>query len=649
MKNISLILLIIAQLNLVSYSQTKKRDLLPEAANFDKIKSTIVSAAAWHPFPTITDRDNWDTIDESKKKSIINEGERFINYEWKTIPASIALDFRRNGNRSRYENISFGKRGALSSLLFAELVENKGRFLDDISNGIWSICEESFWGASAHLSAQKAGNGLPDVTDPIVDLFAAETASLLSWTNYLLGDKLDQVSPLLRQRIKYEIERRIFKPYLSRNYGWLGFESKPNNWNPWINSNMLISTLFMQDDQSERIELINKIIVTLNNFINPYPDDGGCDEGPSYWNVAGGRLFTCLDYLYRCTNGKINIYNERVIKNIASYIYKMHIAGNYYFNTGDGAAAVNLDPALIFSMGKNINDGIMKSFGAYLNKQNQESAENYFFNAPVHLRLAALFEDREIETFDAKEALLRDFWLPQSQYAGARSNDGKKEGLYFAMQGGNNGESHNHNDVGNFVLYVNGQPAIIDIGVETYTAKTFSKDRYTIWTMQSDYHNLPNLNGFMQSAGSNFKASNISYEEENSFAEFKMDISKAYPKDAKVEKWIRSVRLNRNKNIVLAEDYKFSEFLTPLRLNFITCLQPIISEDGTVKFNSTDRFKNASLFMKYDNSKFEPSIEKIKIDDSKLHRVWGDYIYRVKLLSKENKLEDKIKIIFSQE
>ena len=35
----------------------------------------------------------------------------------------------------------------------------------------------------------------------------------------------------------------------------------------------------------------------------------------------------------------------------------------------------------------------------------------------------------------------------------------------------------------------------------TYTKQTFGKDRYTIWTMQSNYHNLPMINGVPQKFG----------------------------------------------------------------------------------------------------------------------------------------------------
>ena len=84
--------------------------------------------------------------------------------------------------------------------MLAECVENQGRFLDAIVDTVWAIAEESSWTIPAHQGAQKAGGGLPDTTEPIVDLFSAQTAHSLGWTLYLLGERLDIVSPLVRPR-----------------------------------------------------------------------------------------------------------------------------------------------------------------------------------------------------------------------------------------------------------------------------------------------------------------------------------------------------------------------------------------------------------------------------------------------------------------
>ena len=67
----------------------------------------------------------------------------------------------------------------------------------------------------------------------------------------------------------------------------------------------------------------------------------------------------------------------------------------------------------------------------------------------------------------------------------AREKPGSSEGLYVAAEGGHNAQSHNHNDVGNVIVFADGRPVLVDAGVEEYTSKTFSSRRYEIWTMQS--------------------------------------------------------------------------------------------------------------------------------------------------------------------
>jgi hypothetical protein len=53
----------------------------------------------------------------------------------------------------------------------------------------------------------------------------------------------------------------------------------------------------------------------------------------------------------------------------------------------------------------------------------------------------------------------------------------RTKGFDVALNAGNNGVSHNHNDTGSIILFKEGTPVLIDVGVETYTAKTFSPER----------------------------------------------------------------------------------------------------------------------------------------------------------------------------
>ena len=184
----------------------------------------LISQADWHPYPTVEDRDDWMGLREAVKKAHLQAGEAALGFEWPALPAALFLEYARMGNRSNYQNVRNVRRNTLRDLVVAECLEGEGRFLDDIANGIWTMCEETYWGVPAHIGVQKAGKGLPDAEEPTVDLFAAETLSLLAWTHYLLGDRLDSVSPLVRLRIVYEAQRRALTPCFEReDFGWMGF------------------------------------------------------------------------------------------------------------------------------------------------------------------------------------------------------------------------------------------------------------------------------------------------------------------------------------------------------------------------------------------------------------------------------------------
>ena len=144
-------------------------------------------------YPRASDRAAWEALDAQWKKETIRQGEAYLNYDYPSLSATDFMAFSRTGNRVLYEDKTFGKRYALSALVLAECVEDKGRFLDDIINGIFSICEESAWQLPAHNSYMRDTPQLllPDVTAPIMDLFSCETGAVLAAAYYLLAARLD--------------------------------------------------------------------------------------------------------------------------------------------------------------------------------------------------------------------------------------------------------------------------------------------------------------------------------------------------------------------------------------------------------------------------------------------------------------------------
>lgn len=635
-----------------SYSNEKKDNLiLSESYSIETLRKILIDYQSWHPFPKSEEHEKWMSIPEATRKCNITRGERLLGYKWSFIPATTFLEFVRNGNRSNYEALSFDRRNKLSDLVIAECLEGKGRFIDDIVNGIWAICEESYWGVPAHLYMQKVGYGLPDINEPTVDLFVSETANLLSWVHYLFGSKLDAISPLIKERIQKEMERRVLNPCLERNdFHWMGFAGKRvNNWNPWCNSNWLTAILLLETNKEKRISAVNKVLRSLDFFVGGYAPDGGCDEGPGYWNVAGGALFDCLELFYSATDGKINFYNEPLIKEIGRYIYRVHIYDNYFVNFADAAAKIDIPSDLVYKYGKEIGDERLANFGAYFAEKRRKS--NQCVSGNMGRRMFALFNLSDLLSAKPAQPLIRDVWMENIQVMTARSFEGSEKGFYLAAKGGHNAESHNHNDVGNFIVYLDGYPVLIDVGVETYTAKTFGENRYEIWTMQSAYHNLPVINGVMQKEGREFEAKNVAYSYDDSFAQLSLDIAGTYPEVANVDSWIRTIRLNRGKDIKVSELYKLTETSNDLKLCLMTPCKTTVEKPGIISLDYVQNEKNQKpvrVLIHYETNKFKPSIEEISVEDNRLKSVWGDRLIRIIFQVNSPKIQDTLTLLITQ-
>lgn len=614
----------------------------------ETLKEILMSAEDWHPFPKVSERAGWETLPATLRLAHIRQAEKHLNGGWETPKASVFLEYVRNGNRSNFQGVSFSRRAQLAELVIGECMEGSGRFLDDILNGVWMICEETYWGVPAHVGAQKRGSGLPDVKEPTVDLFAAETGMLLAWTYYLLGEKLDEISPLIGERIDFEVKRRIIDVNLERDdFWWMGFRGGTvNNWNPWICSNWLAAVLILEKDQDKRVLSVYKILRCLDNFLNPYPRDGGCDEGPGYWDRAGGSLYDCLELLKSVSGGLIDVFEEPLIEEIGKYIYRVYISGRYFINFADAAAKLNANASVIYRYGKSITDDALAGFGAFLAEQQGLGEDNVRGSFGWLGRvLPVLFDLDELLTAEAVEPLERDFWFGELEVMGARSFEGSNEGFYVAAKGGHNAESHNHNDIGNFIVYADGFPVLIDVGVETYTAKTFSQKRYEIWTMQSAYHNLPTINGMMQKEGRDFKATKVHYEADNKKASFSLDISTAYPEEAGIKSWERTVTLNRGNDVLIHDKYELEEALESIRLSLISWCEPELEEEGNIRLVFPKEGNSSkSIHVIYEKKKFNVDIETIDLEDARLQSSWGPRLFRIVLSAKNKFLKDNFSL-----
>jgi len=624
---------------------TSPQNLLTATYPAAFLAQNLLAPGDWHPYPRWQQRDAWQGLPQDIRAVILQKAEKNKAAGWNAVLATTFLEFQRNGNRSNYENQDFGRRTQLQNLVLAECIEGNGRFLDDIANGIWLICEESFWGVPAHLGAQKAGVGLPDVTEPIIELFGAETVALLAWTHYLLGDQLDKVSPLIRKRIVIESERRQLEPARRRNdFVWMGLDGANrhlNNWNPWINSNLLVANFLLEQDATLRLQLTSKIIRSLDAYLNQYWPDGGCEEGPGYFSRSPMSYFECVSLIESVTGNRTKIFAHPFLDSMGRYILNTHICGESYINYGDAHVHAAPDGNVLYRYGKAVGDADLTGFGALLASRDGVTSTGLPLSGSQNVNLTglsrnlpALMQAAEIRTARRDDPMVRDVWYPYLGLMAAREKSGATQGMYLAMQAANNGRSHSHNDSGSFILYHDCDPVAIDVGVETYTAQTFSAHRYDIWTMQSAYHNLPTVGGVMQHDGANFKASDVVYKSTEQSASLSCNLATAYPKEAGIHQWLRSVTLNRGNGTMSVQE-KFSlASAQEISISIMTPRVPTITSNGDVLLQPTIK-DGKPVILKIRDAQLTATIETIPLKDAGMRSSWGPQIYRLLLKSKQ--------------
>ena len=610
----------------------KDLNLLTGTFKPENLKSSLVKDKNWVPYPKYADRAAWDQLMAPFRDNIIKKGDNALHYQWQVVKATDYLEYERSGNRTIMEKPMNENCTALANLLLAELAEGKGRYIDQILNGSWQLTEMATWSLSAHLPAfQSTKRSLPQERTQVVDLMAGDVGSLLSWVHYFFRDTFNKINPEISIRLKQHIEQRIVQPYLDRNdMWWQALELKEgqlvNNWNPWCNFNVLTCLLLVEDNPDIQLAGIYKTMSSVDRFMNYVKADGACEEGPSYWGHAAGKLYDYLKILSLATNGQVNIFDQPMIRDMGEYIAQSYIGGNrWVVNFADASAKGGGDPLLIYRYGQDVSSNDMMQFARYMENLGDKSStfkpSRDIFRAFEDLRCYP-----QLATTQAALPQNNFKWYPETQFLYL-----KKDNFFFAAKGGFNNESHNHNDVGSFILYQDQKPLFIDAGVGTYTKKTFSDERYSIWTMQSAYHNLPMINGADQSFGKEYKAENVAFFPDQN--RFQLDIAKAYPKSANVEQWHRSYALASN-GLSIRDEFSIKNPTQANIIHFLVAQEPTIHK-GQITLGE------GNAILQFDPGQFIASYDTIPQDDSRLSQVWGKQLYHINLKAKNIKSSGK--------
>lgn len=588
----------------------------------------------------------WKNIPSNLREVLIEEGQIEMEKSWSLIRAVDYLDFSRTGNRKRFEDLYFSRRRRINNLVlyYIMLISGSSKdpslcstVLDEIINGVIFLCEESAWQLPAHNNYIRDTPLLPfpDTSKPIIDLFASETGALLACIYSILLKELDLVNKEIGKRIEKELIERIVNPYLNEHFWWMGSGNSKDdepmcNWTPWCTQNILIVFLSLELPEVKKQRAIKKAAFSLDCFLKDYGDDGACCEGVQYYKHAGLCLFNSIEIINAVTDGSLkSLYNEKKIKNIAEFPFYMQVKDHTFFNFADCSPLALKGGVREYLFGKRVKSSSLCNLA--LQHIKAGSIESQILKDEINLfyRLQNITTIGKILNIDKPEVKN----IKKEKYYESCGIFIKSGSVFqSAVKAGNNGDSHNHNDTGSFIICKYGKPVFIDIGVETYTAKTFSPSRYDIWTMQSAWHNLPTFSLEMQKDGKEYCAGDVKYKFGKNPC-ISMDIGKAYKKSAGVKSYLRKVEYTGDEKITIQDTFVPdssvpSEIQYPV-LSLITEASPVINEDNGILCMELNGARISIRCLPSKRNLY--SVEKIPIKDSRLQEAWPESIYRILL------------------
>ena len=536
------------------------------------------------------------SIPQSKRQSILNNLplEFYLKSIEKTaakhrgkaipsIPYSLFKLYYENGNRNEFQFSEkggyFPRRERLAAFALSAWLYEKEEDIKELEDIIWAICDEYTWALPPHLIVSDKENSFINRIehgDYTVDLFSSETSGSLAEIMMLMGDK---ISPLIKKRVNFLLFERVFNQILNINYWWMTAE---NNWASVCAGNIGIAAIYTIEDNELLSKIIERLLPSFSAYLKGIPNDGGCLEGIKYWDYGFGYYVYFAELLYRRTNGAIDLFSHPKVERIAEFQHICYLKGGRSVSFADSESHTKYHIGLASFLSRKFENVTIPP---------KEAAGD--FNMDICYRFAANLRDL-IWAGNLENAEIYSYYmLPDSQIFVSSS----KNGVGLAAKGGHNNEPHNHNDVGSFQIFKNGEELISDIGSIEYTRDGgITELRYKMVGPSSESHNLPIIDGKAELFGESYRANNFEMNQNG----VKLDIAAAYELNY-MPSLVRKIDFNcENSEIELEDKFIFTDGKHEITERFVTFGDIEINEN-TIKI----KVNNETMVISFDEKYFD--------------------------------------------
>ena len=495
--------------------------------------------------PAAADRASWEQIAHRCGPAIVAQ---LVELAWQTVhtplPAITVSHYRtymRSGDRKDFEQAIVARRSALSLLTAAAALAGEA-FVEPLEDVIWSTCEETTW-----VSPSTArGAIVPDAT--VLCLRSATTGLQLATTLQVMGGQLNEV---VRARVRAELSARVIDPFLKGTHWWLdpppGY--RINNWTAVCCAGALASALLTDAPARRQTHaLIDRALPALQRYIESFDRDGGCEEGASYWVFGMDYFVFAAELILQHSRGSVNLFEHPQMQAIARFPLHVSIGPLAWITSSDCRQVPRWSPGALAMLDRRLEIGPLSALA-------RAHGGDVVFMAGegTLLHNLAWWPEPQIGYADdaslpptAEPNVAAHTWFRDLQMMISRVEPRRSGGLVVTVQGGHNGQSHNHNDVGHVALYFEHEPLLVDLGSPRYDRDYFSPRRCSYLVASSLGHSVPVVNGQPQTRGLQHKATVLGRTHDADADVLRLDLTAAYPSAPTTLRLVRTVTVRRS-------------------------------------------------------------------------------------------------------
>ena len=501
------------------------------------------------------------------------------------LPYSLFKLYWETGDRETYQRRYFDRRGRLMTFaLLCWLQPEDARWRDALNDIVWAVCAEPFWCMPAHFLGPGDAPLAFDEYAGCLDLFACETAFALAETLALCRA---QMAPDVVRQAELQLEKRIFEPFCS-DRAVHRFETMHNNWCAVCAGAIGGAALHLVRDRARLANILHRCLSSMDVYLASFGDDGVCVEGVGYWTYGFG-FFTCFaDLLAKRTAGALDLFALPKVQAIARCQQHYFLSGNCTVSFADGSPTSGFRMGLSCRLQQLVPDAAIPD-AVYADSVLSDTCYRFCLS----LRDFLWYDEHARFGLPAAGSV----WLADAQWLISRGAR-----LVLAAKAGNNGESHNHNDCGSFILCRDGEPLVCDLGAGLYDAGYFGPQRYEYFVNAARSHNVAMPAGCEQAAGAQYAAREVDVFTQGPADVFSAELSGCYA-CAPLCRYTRTLTHDKAAGTLLLCDAL--EFETPQPVTQVFLSEtPIRLEEGRAVFSRGD----AQLALRFDAAHLAASV-----------------------------------------